>query len=171
MTGKGVLAVAITAILGLAAVGGVSMAMSGRPGSGVRPEGDRYRCFNPSFVSSFQTVNDSKLIIISDENQAYELGLAGPCFGIDASFAIGIRSRSGMNEVCDPFDADIVFRDNGLERHQECRIMSVRHLMGDEAAAYLGSRGGSRTSGRDDSGGSRPDRGGSYRSASSSDNR
>lgn len=163
MNRKGVVAVAITAVLGLAAVAGVSMAMSGRPGSGVRPDGDRYRCFNPTFVRGFQTPSDNKLIIVSDENQAYELALAGPCIGIDTSFAIGIRSRTGMNEVCDAFDADIVFRDNGFERRQECRIMNVRHLTGDEAAKYIDApRSGRNGSDRDNS------RGGSYRSADSS---
>ena len=57
-----------------------------------------------------------------------------------SSLAIGIRSRSGMSQVCDAFDADIVFSEFGHERRQACRVIGVRHLMGDEAEKYLGKK-------------------------------
>ncbi len=130
---------AITAVIGMAALGIVlvacaSEATSGKPGA--KPV-DRYACFNPTFMRGFQTPNDNTLIIESDDNQAYELTMAGPCFGLEDSFAIGVRSRGGMSDVCDPFDADIVFRDQGFGQHRECRVMTLRHLTGDEAAKYV----------------------------------
>ncbi len=129
--------VAAVAVLCVAAVGGASLAMTGKPSSDVKPGTDRYRCFDPTFTRGFQTPDDHTIIVESDDNQAYELSMAGPCFGLDNSFAIGIRSRTGMHEVCDPFDADIVFHDNGFGERRECRVMSIRHLTGDEAAKYI----------------------------------
>lgn len=133
----GFLAIAAVAVLSIAAVGGASLAMTGKPSGDVKPGTDRYRCFDPTFTRGFQTPDDHTIIVESDSNQAYELSMAGPCFGLDSSFAIGIRSRTGMHEVCDPFDADIVFHDNTMGERRECRVMSIRHLTGDEAAKYI----------------------------------
>jgi len=135
---------AFAAILGMAAlaivlVGCAGDATSGKPGGDAKPA-DRYRCFNPTFMRGFQTPNDNTLIVESDDNQAYELTMAGPCFGLEESFAIGIRSRGGMSEVCDPFDADIVFHDNTMGERRECHVMTMRHLTGDEAAKYITPR-------------------------------
>ena len=131
------MAIAAIACLAIAAVGGASLAMTGKPSGDVKPGTDRYRCFDPTFVRGFQTPNDNTVIIESDDNQAYELTMSGACFGLSDSFAIGIRSRTGMNEVCDPFDADILFRDNTMGERRECRVMSIRHLTGDEAASHI----------------------------------
>ena len=133
----GFVAIAAVAALSIAAVGGASVAMTGKPSGDVKPGADRYRCFDPTFTRGFQTPDDHTIIVESDDNQAYQLDMAGPCFGLDNSFAIGIRSRTGMHEVCDPFDADIVFRDSGFGERRECRVMSIRHLTGDEAAKYI----------------------------------
>ncbi len=135
---------AITAILGMAALGVIlvacaSEATDGQPGGDGKPV-DRYRCFNPTFVRNFETAGDDKLIILSDSNQAYELAMAGPCFGLDDSLAIGIRSHTGMGEICDPLDADIIFHDNAMGGRRECRVMTMRHLTGDEAAKYITPR-------------------------------
>ena len=134
----------ITAILGMAALGVIlvacaSEATNGQAGGDAKPI-DRYRCFSPTFVRNFETSGDDKLIIESDSNQAYELTMAGPCFGLDDSLAIGIRSHTGMGEICDPLDADIIFHDNAMGGHRECRVMTMRHLTGDEAAKYLTPR-------------------------------
>jgi len=128
--------------LGLAAVAATVMssstfAMSGRPSSGVTPTSDRYKCFDTTFVRNFVSVDDHTIVIVSDENQAYELKLGGPCIGLDTSFAIGVRARTGMTEVCDAFDADILYSDMGRERVQECPVTGVRHLMGNDAAPYV----------------------------------
>lgn len=133
----GFVAIAAIAVLSVAAVGGASLAMTGKPSGDVKPGTDRYRCFDPTFTRGFQTPDDHTIIVESDDNQAYQLNMAGPCFGLDDSFAIGIRSRSGMHEVCDPFDADIVFHDHTMGERRECRVMSIRHLTGDEAAKYV----------------------------------
>ncbi len=139
------LAMFVAAALGVVVVAAVSVAPtqagSARPGSGVSPGSDRDACFDPTFVRGFQTVNDHKVIITSDRNQAYEVELAGVCIGLDTSFQLGIRSRHGSMDVCGPFDADVVWEDMG--RLQSCPISSVRHLTGDEAAPYVytGSKG------------------------------
>ncbi len=137
MNRQGIAAIAGVAMLGVILVSGASLAMTSKPGSDIKPGADRYRCFNPTFVRGFQTPNDSTLIIESDDNQAYELTMAGPCFGLQDSFAIGIRSRTGMSQVCDAFDADIVFRDHTLDQRRECHVSGIRHLTGDEAAKYI----------------------------------
>ncbi len=120
---------------GLASGIGIATAMTGKPGDNVRPAHDRDQCFDPNFIRGFQTPGHDRLIIISDRNEAYELELGGVCIGLDTSFAIGVRSRYGMSEVCGPFDADIIFRDMGEPRR--CPVTSVRHLTGDEAAQYV----------------------------------
>jgi len=137
MKTQGFAAIAAVTAIGIALVSGASLAMTSKPGGDVKPGTDRYRCFNPTFMRGFQTPSDSKLIVESDDNQAYELTMAGPCFGLQDSFAIGIRSRTGMSEVCDAFDADIVFRDHTMEQRRECHVAAIRHLTGDEAAPYV----------------------------------
>ncbi len=114
---------------------GVASAMSGRPSSNMHADSDRHQCFDSNFIDSFQTPDDHTLVIVSDDNQAYELKLGGVCMGLDTSFAIGVKARNGMSQICGPFDADIVYRDGF--RHQECPVTSVRHLTGDEAAKYV----------------------------------
>lgn len=135
---------AITAVLGMAVLGVVlvacaSEATNGNSGGDAKPV-DHYRCFNPTFLRGFETPSNDKLIIESDNNQAYELAMAGPCFGLDDSLAIGIRSHTGMGEICDPLDADIIFHDNAMGGRRECRVMTMRHLTGDEAAKYITPR-------------------------------
>ena len=134
---QGFVAIVAVAFLGVALVAGASLAMTGKPSGDVKPGSDRHRCFDPTFVRGFQTPNDNTVIIESDDNQAYELTMSGACFGLSDSFAIGIRSRTGMHEVCDPFDADILFHDNTMGERRECRVTGIRHLMGDEAAKYI----------------------------------
>ena len=137
------------AILG-AGLGSITLAsaMSSKPGNAPSVAGDRYRCFDSDFIHGFQTDGDQKVIITSDQNQAYELTLGGACIGIDTSFMIGVRPRMGSTEICGPFDADILYNDNGgLHPHQECPITNVRHLQGDEAAPYVSTpRGGASSS-------------------------
>ncbi len=137
MKRKGILAVATVSAAAVVLVAGAAWAMAGRPSGDVKPSAMRDRCFNPTFLRGYQTPTDGKLIIETDDNQAFELTMAGPCFDLDTTFAIGIRSRSGMNEVCDPFDADIVFRGDGFDPHRVCHVASIRHLQGDEAAKYI----------------------------------
>lgn len=133
MASVAVVAAGITLLGGL----GIASAMSSRPGESVKPARDRDACFDANFIRGFQTPSDHKLIIISDRNQAYELTLGGPCWGLDTSMAIGVRTR-GVSEVCGPFDADIVFRDSmGGQRLQQCRVVDVRHLQGAEADEYV----------------------------------
>jgi len=148
MKSPALLAAALAVAAAVTTIAATSYAMSGRPSSSApRPGGDRYQCFDPNQVRGFQTISDNKMIITSDWNQAYEIQLGGVCIGLDTSFMVGIRSRSGM-DVCGPFDADIIYNDMGGIRHvQSCPITSVRHLTGDEAAPYVvqrGSRSGSR---------------------------
>jgi hypothetical protein len=135
---------AMTAMLGVAALAAIlvacaSEATNGTSGGDAKPV-DRYRCFNPTFLRGFETPSNDRLIIESDNNQAYELAMAGPCFGLDDSLAIGIRSHTGMGEICDPLDADIIFHDNAMGGRRECRVMTMRHLSGDEAAKYVTPR-------------------------------
>lgn len=131
-------------VMGLAAtaaVTGATFAMSPRPQAGAKvlASSDRMACFDPTFVDGFQNAGDNKIVVTEGRNRVYELTLGGACIGLDTTFAIGIRSRNGMTDVCGPFDADIVFRDmGGLDRRQACPILQVRHLTGDEAAKYVG---------------------------------
>jgi len=133
---QGFLAISAVAALAVIVVGCASEATTTAPGRDAKPA-DRFRCFNPTFMRGFQTPDDHTVIIESDDNQAYELTMAGPCFGLQDSFAIGVRSRNGMSEVCDPLDADILFRDHAMGERRECRVAGMRHLVGDEAAKYI----------------------------------
>ncbi|EGF90270.1 hypothetical protein ABI_32860 [Asticcacaulis biprosthecium C19] len=135
-------------MLGLAAISAVSVSYAGS----ARPDGDsreltrsRSKCFDPDFVRSFDTVNNHKIVVTSDRNEAFELTLGGVCIGLDTSFQIGIRSRHGFSDICGPFDGDIVWSD-GLRGLQSCPITDMRRLEGEEAAEYV--RGG--RSGRND---------------------
>ncbi len=136
MSKQGFVAIAAVAALALVVVGCASETATTTAGHDAKPM-DRFRCFNPTFMRGFQTPDDHTVIIESDDNQAYELTMAGPCFGLQDSFAIGVRSRNGMSEVCDPLDADILFRDQTLGERRECRVAGMRHLVGDEAAKYI----------------------------------
>jgi hypothetical protein len=129
---------AVLVAAGLGA-GTLALAMSGRPSPDAALT-DRDRCFDPRFLRGFQTTRDDKLIITSDNNQAYELTLGGACFGIDSTYMIGIRSRFAMSEICGPFDADILYSDLGPRRAQSCPIVGMRHLQGADAAPYIGAR-------------------------------
>ncbi len=116
--------------------GGLAWAMSNRPSQDVTPS-DRYQCFDPKFLRGFQTVGNDKLVITSDDNQAYELTVGGTCIGLDSTFMIGIRSRFAMSDICGPFDAEIVYHDLGPQR---CPIIAMRHLQGAEAEPYIEKR-------------------------------
>lgn len=124
--------------LGVIAVTGVALAMSaGRPASDNKPARDPRACFDSSQVRSFQTEKDDKIIIISNWNEAYELTMTPACIGLDSSFRIGIKSRgSGMNDICGPFDGEIVYSDMGDRPLKTCPIQAVRHLTSEEAVAY-----------------------------------
>ncbi|ESQ92226.1 hypothetical protein ABAC460_04870 [Asticcacaulis sp. AC460] len=141
---------ACAAALGLAAISAVSVSYAGssRPDDSSRQlTRNRSECFDPDFVRSYVTVNDHKVVIVSDRNNAYELTLGGVCIGLDTSFQIGIRSRHGFSDICGPFDGDIVW-DDGLRGLQSCPITSMRHLEGEEAADYV--RGGRSQRGSDE---------------------
>jgi hypothetical protein len=124
--------------LGVIAVTGVALAMSaGRPAPDNKPARDPRACFDSSQVRSFQTEKDDKIIIISNWNEAYELTMTPACIGLDSSFRIGIKSRgSGMNDICGPFDGEIVYSDMGDRPLKTCPIQAVRHLTPEEAVAY-----------------------------------
>ena len=153
MKRSAVIATCAAIALGLGVVATISVvpsqAESARPDSGVKPGGDRYACFDPNWVESFQTVSDNKVVVTSNFNQAYELQLAGACIGLDSTFRLGLRSRHGSMDVCGPFDADVVWEDGG--RLQTCQVTSVRHLTGDEAAPYVAKPRDSRGSSSSDS--------------------
>lgn len=126
---------------GLAVVACASGAGGAPSGSSHAANGDRFQCFDTDFIRSFQTVDDHTIVVESSQGQGYELKLGGVCIGLDTSFMIGLRSRMGSSQVCGPFDADVVYNDNGgIRGHQECPITEVRHLNADEAAKYFGRR-------------------------------
>lgn len=131
----------ILLVAGLGAGGmgaaGLALAMSSRPAQDDVGTRDRYRCFDPKFLRGFQTTGDNKVVITSDQNQAYELTLGGACIGLDSTFMIGIRSRYALSDICGPFDADIVYNDFGPRR---CPIVAMRHLQGAEAEPYIYKR-------------------------------
>ena len=124
--------------LGIIAVTGAALAMSaGRPAPDNKPARDPRACFESSQVRSFQTEKDDKIIIIYNWNEAYELTMMPACIGLDSSFRIGIKSRgSGMNDICGPFDGEIVYSDMGDRPLKTCPIQAVRHLTPEEAVAY-----------------------------------
>ena len=124
--------------LGVSAVTGVALAMSaGRPAPDSKMGRDPRACFDSSQVRSFQTEKDDKIIIISNWNEAYELTMTPACIGLDSSFRIGIKSRgSGLNDICGPFDGEIVYSDMGDRPLKTCPIQAVRHLTPEEAVAY-----------------------------------
>lgn len=129
------LPMAIVVVAGVSAAT-LALAMSGRP-SGDADLRDRHQCFDPKFLRGFQPAGDDKIVITSDENEAYELTLGGACLGLDSSFMIGVRSRTPMSDICGPFDADIVYNDFGPRR---CPIIAMRHLQGAEAEPYIYKR-------------------------------
>ena len=124
--------------LGVVAVTGAALAMSaGRPSPDNKAARDPRACFDSSQVSSFQTESDGRVMIISNWNEVYELTMAPACIGLDSSFRIGIKSRgSGMNDICGPFDGEIVYSDMGDRPLRTCPIQAVRHLTPEEAVAY-----------------------------------
>ena len=124
--------------LGTFAVGGLALAMSaGRPSPENKAARDPRACFDSSQIRSFQTEKDDKMIIISNWNEAYELTMAPACIGLDSSFRIGIKSRgAGLNDICGPFDGEIIYCDMGDRPLKSCPIQSVRHLTPTEAVAY-----------------------------------
>lgn len=147
------LVAACAATLGLAAVSAISVSYAGS----ARPDDDgsrqltrnRSQCFDPDFVRSYQTVDDHKVIIVSDRNEAFELTLGGVCIGLDTSFQIGLRTRHGFSDICGPFDGEIVWSD-GLRGLQSCPITGMRHLEGEEAAEYVRTRRSDRDERSDD---------------------
>lgn len=125
----------LVATAGLGAIG-IASAASNRPGENVKPGRDRSACFDPSFIRGFQTPDNNTLVIISGRNEAYEVKLGGACIGLDNSMFIGVKARYGMNDICGPFDGDIIYE--GISgRREVCPITRVRHLEGEEAAEYI----------------------------------
>ncbi|ESQ76332.1 hypothetical protein ABAC402_04335 [Asticcacaulis sp. AC402] len=143
------------ATLALTAIAAVSVSYAGsaRPGDDSRQlTRNRSQCFDPDFVRSYQTLNDHKVIVTSDRNEAFELTLGGVCIGLDTSFQIGIRSRHGFSDICGPFDGEIVWSD-GLRGLQSCPITAMRHLEGEDAAPYVrGKRSDERSDRRSEDG-------------------
>jgi len=125
-------------VVGGIAVTGAALAMSaGRPAPDNKPARDPRACFDASQVQNFQTEKDNKIIIISNWNEAYELTMMPACIGLDSSFRIGIKSRvNGMNNICGPFDGEIVYSDMGDRPLKTCPIQAIRHLTPEEAVAY-----------------------------------
>jgi len=139
------IAALVAAGFGIVVVTGAALAMSaGRPTSDNKTARDPRACFDSSQVRSFQTEKDDKIIIISNWNEAYELTMTPACIGLDSSFRIGIKSRgSGLNDICGPFDGEIVYSDMGDRPLKTCPIQAVRHLTPEEAVAYgIKPRGG-----------------------------
>lgn len=132
------IAALVAAGLGALVVGTAALAMSaGRPAPDNKPARDPRACFSSSQVRNFQTEKDDKIIIIADSDDAYELTMTPACIGLDASFRIGIKSRgTGLNDICGPFDGEIVYSDMGDRPLKSCPIQAVRHLTPEEAAAY-----------------------------------
>jgi hypothetical protein len=127
----------LAAGLGAWVVGSAALASAGRPATDNKPARDPRACFDSAQVRSFQTEKDDKMIIISNWNEAYELTLSPACIGLDSSFRIGIKSRgSGINDICGPFDGEIVYSDMGDRPLKTCPIQAVRHLTSAEAAVY-----------------------------------
>lgn len=113
---------------------GIASAASNRPGDTVDPGRDRNACFDPDFIRGFQTPGNSRVVIISSRNEAYELTVPA-CIGLESSIYIGIKTRHA-GDVCGPFDADIVYE--GISgRRESCRVSNMRHLQGEEAAEYV----------------------------------
>ena len=104
------------------------------------PNSHRFKCFDPAMVRNFESVDDHTMVITTDWNDAFKLTLGPACIGLDTSTMIGIRSRSGVGDVCGPFDADIIYSDIGERPRQSCSITAVEHLTGDAAAPYVGTR-------------------------------
>lgn len=118
-----------------AGLGGIGMAWaaSNRPSGNVDPGRDRNACFDPDFIRGFQTPGDGKVIILANNNEAYELTVPA-CIGLEDSMFIGLKTRHG-GDVCRAFDADVVYESFG--RRDVCRVSNVRHLQGEEAAEYV----------------------------------
>lgn len=118
-----------------AGLGGIGMAWaaSNRPSGNVDPGRDRNACFDPDFIRGFQTPGNGKVIILANNNEAYELTVPA-CIGLEDSMFIGLKTRHG-GDVCRAFDADVVYESFG--RRDVCRVSDVRHLQGEEAAEYI----------------------------------
>ena len=112
---------------------GVAWAASNRPSGNVDPGRDRNACFDPDFIRGFQTPGNGKVIILANNNEAYELTVPA-CIGLEDSMFIGLKTRHG-GDVCRAFDADVVYESFG--RRDVCRVSDVRHLQGEEAAEYI----------------------------------
>ncbi len=131
---------ALLASLIVVGAGAALVACTTTPPSGdgaPQASSNRYACFDPAMVRNFQSIDDHTMVITSGWNQAYELKLGPACIGLDTSSMIGIRSRTGVGDVCGPFDADILYSDIGSRPVQSCSITAVRHLEGEEAAPYV----------------------------------
>lgn len=140
MRRSALVAVAAAAIAGFGGMG-MADAMSPRPGDTASGASDRYRCFDSENIRNFDFKDSRHLIIVSDFGQAYELELGGACIGLDTAFRIGVKTRMGSSQVCGAFDADIVYSDPmSLREVDTCPVTGVRHLTGDEAAAYVPAR-------------------------------
>ncbi|MGA9659768.1 MAG: DUF6491 family protein [Asticcacaulis sp.] len=137
------LTVLTAAVAGLALVTGVSsLAMSSKPVASTENPAvrDRYACFSSSRIRDYDAIDDRRLVIVSDQNQAYELGLGAGCMGIDYSMRIGVKSRGyGYGDICGPFDGSILYGDMG-QSLQSCPIVSVKHLTGEAAEPYVTKR-------------------------------
>lgn len=118
-----------------AGLGGIGMAWaaSNRPDSNVDPGRDRNACFDPDFIRGFQTPGNGKVVILANNNEAYELTVPA-CIGLEDSMFIGLKTRHG-GDICGPFDADVVYENFG--RRDVCSVSNVRHLQGEEAAEYI----------------------------------
>ena len=128
MARKFLVALSVTALAGVAGLGGT--AVSAADADAPKPARS---CFFADQINGWREAGDKAVLVNVGANKVYRLDLFGPCDGLDTNFTIGVETRGGGNSICDGLDATIIARSPiGPIR---CPVTKVTLLTPEQVAA------------------------------------
>jgi hypothetical protein len=84
-------------------------------------------------INGFNAPNDNTLYIRVGVNDYWRIDLMIPCQGLTWRHAIGLESIPGSPWICEPIQAQVVYRETGIQ--QRCPVSGLHKLTPAEAQA------------------------------------
>jgi hypothetical protein len=97
-----------------------------------QPRGQE-QCFLVRNINGFSAPNDRTLYVRVGVNDIYRLDLMIDCEGLTFRQRLGLQSTVGDPWICEPIQAQIVYRDAGIANR--CPVSAIHKLTPDEVAA------------------------------------
>jgi hypothetical protein len=94
-------------------------------------------CFNASMVNNFNGNPDGTVDITVGVNTYFRLTTDGTCSDIDWKNQIGLKSTTGSDFICGPYDAEIIVPNPTFSR--KCAVTAIAPLTKEQyQAAHRG---------------------------------